>query len=117
MMVDLGYQIADANNLDNKTDDKKDTPKGRIGLKGGKRAKVDNSAILASLKKQAKTKLPLSEDYTSIHRALLTALLSFVAHKTDVVGEYLMTKNQKARIFPASTLHKKGADWVLAFQD
>lgn len=116
MMVDLGYQIADANNLDNKTDDKKDTPKGRIGLKGGKRAKADNSAILASLKKQAKTKLPLSEDYTSIHRALLTALLSFVAHKTDVVGEYLMTKNQKARIFPASTLHKKGADWVLAFE-
>lgn len=123
MVADLGYQIADNNNdnLDNKAndkkaDDKKDTPKGRIGLKGGKKAKVGNSAILASLKEQGKTKPQFSEDYTSIHRALLTALLSFVAHKTDTVGEYLMTKNQKARIFPASTLHKKGVDWVLAFE-
>ncbi|AWY21677.1 ATP-dependent RNA helicase HrpA [Moraxella bovis] len=121
MVADLGYQIADNDNKidDNNTkkaDDKKDAPKGRIGLKGGKKAKVGNSAILASLKEQGKTKLQFSEDYTSIHRALLTALLSFVAHKTDTVGEYLMTKNQKARIFPASTLHKKGAEWVLAFE-
>ncbi|MDO5051184.1 MAG: ATP-dependent RNA helicase HrpA [Moraxella equi] len=121
MVADLGYQIADNDNKidDNnakKADDKKDAPKGRIGLKGGKKAKVGNSAILASLKEQGKTKPQFSEDYASIHRALLTALLSFVAHKTDTVGEYLMTKNQKARIFPASVLHKKGAEWVLAFE-
>ncbi|WP_029102108.1 ATP-dependent RNA helicase HrpA [Moraxella caprae] len=121
MVADLGYQVADNDNKidDNnakKADDKKDAPKGRISLKGGKKAKVGNSAILASLKEQGKTKPQFSEDYASIHRALLTALLSFVAHKTDTVGEYLMTKNQKARIFPASTLHKKGVDWVLAFE-
>ena len=54
--------------------------------------------------------------YDNIHRALLTALLSFVAHKTDVAGEYLMTKNQKAQIFPASSLYKKGKEWLLAFE-
>lgn len=52
----------------------------------------------------------------NIHRALLTALLSFVANKTDVKGEYLMTKSQKARIFPASILHKKGTEWLMAFE-
>lgn len=54
--------------------------------------------------------------YDNIHRALLTALLSFVAHKTDVAGEYLMTKNQKAHIFPASILYKKSKEWLLAFE-
>ncbi|MDO4897519.1 MAG: ATP-dependent RNA helicase HrpA [Moraxella sp.] len=115
MVADLGYQIASTQNLD-KDNAKKAPPKGRIGLKGGKKAKVGNSIILASLKEQGKIKSQFSQDYASIHRALLTALLSFVAHKTDTVGEYLMTKNQKARIFPASTLHKKGTDWVLAFE-
>lgn len=54
--------------------------------------------------------------YANLHRALLTALLSFVAKKTETKGEYLMAKNQKTRIFPASTLHKKGVEWLLAFE-
>lgn len=54
--------------------------------------------------------------YANIHRALLTALLSFVAHKTENIGEYLMARSQKSRIFPASTLHKKGVQWVMAFE-
>ncbi|UNU73201.1 ATP-dependent RNA helicase HrpA [Moraxella nasovis] len=65
---------------------------------------------------------PLSENeqqaihYANLHRALLTALLSFVAQKTDVRGEYMMARNQKARIFPASTMYRQGADWVMAFE-
>ncbi|WP_115008360.1 ATP-dependent RNA helicase HrpA [Moraxella lacunata] len=123
MMSDLGYQIyqeSDNNQELTKNDKANTTQKGRIGLKGGKKV-LGKSAMLASLKDKDghfdKNKLTKSaQDYASIHRALLTALLSFVAHKTDTVGEYLMTKNQKAKIFPASVLHKKGAEWVLAFE-
>ena len=121
MMSELGYQIQ-TKPQDNK---EKLSQKGRIGLKG-KGKVLAKSEILASLKDDKgnldKSKLTtFSQDYASIHRALLLALLSFVAHKADngkngTVGEYLMTKNQKARIFPASSLHKKGADWVLAFE-
>ena len=42
--------------------------------------------------------------------------LSFVAKKSDDRNEYLMAKNQKGRIFPASVLHKKGVDWLMAFE-
>lgn len=44
-----------------------------------------------------------------VHRALLTGLLSSIAHKNE---EYLATRNQKAKIFPASALYKKGASMV-----
>lgn len=54
--------------------------------------------------------------FVNIHRSLLTALLSFIANKTDIKGEYLMTKGQKARIFPSSILHKKGVDWLMSFE-
>ncbi len=59
---------------------------------------------------------PTAVHYANLHRALLTGLLSFIAQKTDVKGEYLMAKNHKARLFPASTLHKKGMEWVMAFE-
>lgn len=59
---------------------------------------------------------PQAVHYIHLHRALLTGLLAFVAKKTDIKGEYLMTKNQKARIFPASVLHKKGCEWLMAFE-
>lgn len=125
MMSDLGYQIGGddrSNNHDDNSPKDKAKQGGRIGLNPNKAKKpLQKSAILASLKDNQgnvdKNKLTQSaQDYASIHRALLTALLSFVAQKTDTVGEYLMTKNQKARIFPASVLHKKGVDWVLAFE-
>lgn len=55
-------------------------------------------------------------NYENLHRALLTGLLSFVANKTDERNEYQAVRQQKARIFPASTLHKQGAAWVMAFE-
>lgn len=54
--------------------------------------------------------------FANIHRSLLSALLSFIANKTDIKGEYLMSKNQKAYLFPASVLHKKNADWLMSFE-
>lgn len=59
---------------------------------------------------------PQALQYANLHRALLTALLSFVAKKGDDRNDYLLTKNQKGRIFPASTLHKKGVEWLMAFE-
>lgn len=54
--------------------------------------------------------------YENLHRALLTGLLSFIANKTDDKNVYMAVRQQKARIFPASTLHKGGASWVMAFE-
>lgn len=54
--------------------------------------------------------------YENLHRALLTGLLSFIANKTDEKNVYMAVRQQKARIFPASTLHKTGASWVMAFE-
>ncbi|WP_066799906.1 ATP-dependent RNA helicase HrpA [Moraxella oblonga] len=121
MMNDLGYQLGKDNQETNINNDRGNhSPKGRLGLNGGKKP-LGKSTILASLKDDNghfdKNKLSqFNQDYASIHRALLAALLSFVAHKSDTVGEYLMTKNQKARIFPASILHKKGVEWLMAFE-
>lgn len=53
--------------------------------------------------------------YAHIHQALLSALLSFVAQKTQT-KEYLLVKQQKAYIFPASVLHKKTPAWLMAFE-
>lgn len=52
----------------------------------------------------------------NLHRALLTGLLSFVAQKTDEKSEYLAVRQQKAKIFPSSTLHKQQTPWVMAFE-
>lgn len=54
--------------------------------------------------------------YDNLHQALLTGLLSFVAQKTDQRGEYLAVRQQKAKIFPASGLHKLATPWVMAFE-
>lgn len=54
--------------------------------------------------------------YENLHRALLTGLLSFIANKTDERNVYMAVRQQKARIFPASSLHKAGASWVMAFE-
>ena len=51
--------------------------------------------------------------YEVLHRALLTGLLSSIAHKNDD-KEYLAARNQKAKIFPASALYKKGVAWLMA---
>lgn len=54
--------------------------------------------------------------YANLHRALLTGLLSTIAHKTDNRGEYLAARQQKAKIFPASTVFKQVPPWVMAFE-
>jgi ATP-dependent helicase HrpA len=55
-------------------------------------------------------------NYENLHRALLTGLLSFVAQKTDQKNEYMAVRQQKTRIFPASTLHRVQAPWVMSFE-
>lgn len=54
--------------------------------------------------------------YENLHRALLTGLLSFIANKTDEKNVYMAVRQQKARIFPASALHKTNTPWVMAFE-
>lgn len=54
--------------------------------------------------------------YANLHRALLTGLLSVIAHKTENRGEYLAARQQKAKIFPASTVFKQVPAWVMAFE-
>ncbi|MCT9229469.1 DUF3418 domain-containing protein, partial [Acinetobacter baumannii] len=46
----------------------------------------------------------------------LTGLLSFVANKTDERNIYMAVRQQKAKVFPASTLHKSNTPWVMAFE-
>ncbi|MBU3847290.1 MAG: DUF3418 domain-containing protein [Candidatus Acinetobacter avistercoris] len=55
-------------------------------------------------------------NYENLHRALLTGLLSFIANKTDERNVFMAVRQQKARIFPASTLHKSNTPWVMAFE-
>lgn len=55
-------------------------------------------------------------NYENLHRALLTGLLSFIANKTDEKNVYQAVRQQKARIFPASALHKTQTSWVMAFE-
>ena len=55
-------------------------------------------------------------NYENLHRALLTGLLSFIANKTDERNIFMAVRQQKARIFPASTLHKSNTPWVMAFE-
>ena len=55
-------------------------------------------------------------NYENLHRALLTGLLSFIANKTDERNIFMAVRQQKARIFPASTLHKTNTPWVMAFE-
>lgn len=52
-------------------------------------------------------------EYQEIHQALLSGLLSNIAVKTDK-AEYTGTRNLKLKIFPGSTLHKKGPKWIMS---
>ncbi|MCU4336743.1 ATP-dependent RNA helicase HrpA [Acinetobacter dispersus] len=57
-----------------------------------------------------------SANYENLHRALLTGLLSFIANKTDERNTFMAVRQQKAKVFPASTLHKTNTAWVMAFE-
>src|SRR5699024_6018840 len=54
--------------------------------------------------------------YANLHRASLTGRLSTIAHKTENRGEYLAAMQQKALIFPATTVFKQVPPWVMAFE-
>ncbi len=125
MVAEMGFVIHEPTATLDTLDTTVDTKKGvRLSLKTDK-AKAEKTnknpkQALVNLKSVLKNGMDKpdgqSRQYANIHRALLTALLSFVAHKTETLGEYLMARSQKARIFPASTLHKKGVQWVMAFE-
>ncbi|MCU4379016.1 ATP-dependent RNA helicase HrpA [Acinetobacter haemolyticus] len=55
-------------------------------------------------------------NYENLHRALLAGLLSFIANKTDERNTFMAVRQQKAKVFPASTLHKTNTAWVMAFE-
>ena len=55
-------------------------------------------------------------NYENLHRALLTGLLSFIANKTDERNIFMAVRQQKAKVFPASTLHKTNTAWIMAFE-
>ncbi|WP_152722041.1 hypothetical protein, partial [Moraxella catarrhalis] len=115
MMAEMGFEINKQKNHQN--DANIATNKGvRLSLKScTSHQKYIEQALAGAKALKNDIDNKTSIHYANIHRALLRALLSFVAHKTDPLGEYLMARSQKARIFPASTLHKRGAQWVMAF--
>ena len=51
--------------------------------------------------------------YEAIHRALLSGLLSNIAHKSDSY-EYVGLHNKKSHIFPGSVLFQKKPDWIMS---
>ena len=52
-------------------------------------------------------------NYESVHKALLSGLLSHIANLDDD-RQYLGARNRKLRVFPASTLFKKTPKWIMA---
>jgi len=52
-------------------------------------------------------------DYESIHRSLLSGLLSQIAHRHEG-REYQATRNRRVRLFPGSALHAKPPQWLMA---
>jgi len=51
-------------------------------------------------------------DYASIHKALLTGLLSHIGFKQEK-GEYLGARNRRFYIFPGSGIFKKNPKWIM----
>ncbi|MDU5863764.1 MAG: ATP-dependent RNA helicase HrpA, partial [Acinetobacter sp.] len=107
-------------------------PKGEVGMSENKRRQFAKQHFLSWLRlrewKQTHQqlvelaeglKLSFNEkpaNYENLHRALLTGLLSFIANKTDERNTFMAVRQQKAKVFPASTLHKTNTAWVMAFE-
>ncbi|PJE79511.1 hypothetical protein CI610_01517 [invertebrate metagenome] len=51
--------------------------------------------------------------YESVHRSLLSGLLSGIGNKDDD-ADYLGARNRKFYVFPASALYKKKPRWIMA---
>ena len=85
-----------------------DIADGNTKTKEGELANSDPTSVSDEALKAVK--------YANLHRALLTGLLSIIAHKTENRGEYLAARQQKTKIFPASTVFKQTPPWVMAFE-
>lgn len=90
-------------------------------LENNKQSEQGKKTLASAMTKALdKTNKQHSAKYANLHRALLSGLLSFIAHKGDNTGktrgEYLATRQQKAKIFPASTVFKASPNWVMAFE-
>lgn len=77
---------------------------------------IDNNNKAAKVTDAIDEEAMKAVKYANLHRALLTGLLSIIAHKTENRGEYLAARQQKAKIFPASTVFKQVPPWVMAFE-
>ncbi|WP_213030914.1 hypothetical protein, partial [Acinetobacter baumannii] len=45
-------------------------------------------------------------NYENLHRVFLTGVVSFIANKSYERKTFMAVRQQKAKVFPASTLHK-----------
>ena len=64
-------------------------------------------------KLQAPRSLPEEENYTGIHKALLSGLLSHIAQQHEG-REYMGSRNRKLQIFPGSSQSRKPPKWLVA---
>ena len=55
-------------------------------------------------------------NYEAIHRSLLSGLLGNIGRKSEESGHYLGARSIKYLIHPASLLHKKAGQWIVAGQ-
>jgi len=120
----LEQMVTDLKLLTDSGTDNKDKPNAKNGKTKGKAnqaVKVAKSVASDLIVDKAAQNSDIDEEqravkYANLHRALLTGLLSVIAHKTDQRGEYLAARQQKAKIFPASTVFKQAPAWVMAFE-
>jgi len=120
----LEQMVTDLKLLTDSGTDNKDKPNAKNGKTKGKAnqaVKVAKSVASDLIVDKAADNSDIDEEqravkYANLHRALLTGLLSVIAHKTDQRGEYLAARQQKAKIFPASTVFKQAPAWVMAFE-
>lgn len=75
----------------------------------------DLHSQLSQVCKEENFKLNIEEaDYTSIHRAITSGLLSHIGTKTIDSNEYVGARNQKFLVAFTSGLHKKKPKWIIS---
>ncbi|WP_434353855.1 ATP-dependent RNA helicase HrpA [Psychrobacter sp. HD31] len=124
MVEDMGLTgLSVKNNKANKNKGQTKQAKQRLSLNNGLSNKQNKNSLSRAMSnaldkknKEHNTSHQQSDKYANLHRALLTGLLSFIAHKGDERGQYLATRQQKTKIFPSSTLFKSSPNWVMSFE-
>ncbi len=124
MVDDMGLTgLSAKNNKANKSKGQTNNKKKRLSLNNRLATKQNKNSLshamshtLDKRNKAYNAKQQQNDKYANLHRALLTGLLSFIAHKGDERGQYLATRQQKAKIFPSSTLFKSAPNWVMSFE-